>query len=123
MNIELSLGEKIRLLRKANKKTQRDLADLLRVSDKTLSKYECNRIIPDINICKQLAIIFDVSLDALLRDKTMVDMETALESKPNRQELNYDSRISNLPDSKKHIIDTVLVELERTGEEQSAVGE
>lgn len=53
-------------LRKINNMSQEELAGQLGVSRQTLSKWETGESIPDIEKCKQLADIFNVTLDQLV---------------------------------------------------------
>lgn len=53
-------------LRKLNNLSQEELAEKLKISRQTLSKYETGESLPDIDKCKLLAEIFDVSLDDLV---------------------------------------------------------
>lgn len=46
------LGKKISSLRKNNSMTQKELASLLHISDKVISKWELNQSEPDINSLK-----------------------------------------------------------------------
>ena len=53
-------------LRKMNRMPQEELADRLHVSRQTLSKYETGESLPDIEKCKAIADVFDVSMDDLV---------------------------------------------------------
>ena len=53
-------------LRKINQMSQEGLAEKIGVSRQTLSKYETGEALPDIEKCKILADIFDVSMDDLV---------------------------------------------------------
>ncbi|MDE6312425.1 MAG: helix-turn-helix transcriptional regulator [Lachnospiraceae bacterium] len=53
-------------LRKMKKLSQEDLAEKLDISRQTLSKWETGEAVPDIEKCKTLADIFEVSLDDLV---------------------------------------------------------
>ena len=53
-------------LRKMNHMSQEELADRLHVSRQTLSKYETGESLPDIEKCKTIADVFDVSMDDLV---------------------------------------------------------
>ncbi|NLK76906.1 MAG: helix-turn-helix transcriptional regulator [Clostridiales bacterium] len=53
-------------LRKINQMSQEELAEKIGVSRQTLSKYETGEALPDIEKCKILADIFDVSMDDLV---------------------------------------------------------
>lgn len=59
-------GETIRTLRERKQLTQRQLANKLSVSDKTVSKWETGRGLPDICILSELAAALDVSVAELL---------------------------------------------------------
>lgn len=60
-----SLGGKIKAYRVENKLSQLELGDMLCVSDKTISSWENDRTIPDINFIFQMAEIFHTSFYAL----------------------------------------------------------
>lgn len=62
----MSLGNRIRQLRKQNKMTQDDLKDKLSVAKSTISQYENDINKPDIEMLNKIAKIFDVSTDYLL---------------------------------------------------------
>ena len=59
-------GEVIRGLREKRRLTQRDLAQRLNVSDKTISKWETGRGLPDITLLEPLAGALGVSVTELL---------------------------------------------------------
>lgn len=62
-----SLGNFISLLRKEKGLTQKQLAELLNVSDKTVSHWECDETSPDISLLPELAKTLGVSVDELLK--------------------------------------------------------
>lgn len=62
-----TLGSFIALLRKSRGMTQRELAEKLGVSDKTISHWERDESSPDINLIPIIAEIFDVTCDELLK--------------------------------------------------------
>lgn len=53
-------------LRKMNDMSQEELAEKLQISRQTVSKYETGESVPDIDKCKQIAEIFNVSIDDLV---------------------------------------------------------
>lgn len=61
------IGSFIAVLRKANGLTQRDLAEKLNVSDKSVSRWERDDGAPDLSLVPVLAEIFGVTCDELLR--------------------------------------------------------
>lgn len=60
-------------LRKLHRMSQEELAERMQVSRQTISKYETGESLPDIDKCKMLADIFDVSLDALVNYEKNVE--------------------------------------------------
>ncbi len=61
-----SLGDRIRFLRKEKGLTQQELAKCIHMSDGNLSKYELDKLEPNIDSIKLLASFFNVSTDYLL---------------------------------------------------------
>ena len=59
-------GDTIRYLRERRHLTQRELAERLNVSDKTISKWETSRGLPDITLLEPLASTLSVSVAELL---------------------------------------------------------
>lgn len=59
-------GKTIRELREKKQLTQKQLAGLLQISDKTVSKWETDRGLPDIGFIEKLAETLGVSLTELL---------------------------------------------------------
>ena len=62
-----TIGGFITALRKANGMTQKDLAERLNVSDKTVSRWERDDGAPDLSLIPVIAEIFGVTCDELLR--------------------------------------------------------
>lgn len=58
--------DNILTMRKMRGMNQEELAEKLQVSRQTLSKWETGEAVPDIEKCRALAEIFDVSLDELV---------------------------------------------------------
>lgn len=59
-------GDNLISLRKMNQLSQEELAAKIGISRQTLSKYETGEALPDIEKCKALADIFNVSMDDLV---------------------------------------------------------
>lgn len=59
-------GKVIKELRERKQMTQRQLADMLQVSDKTISKWETDRGLPDIGLISTLAAALGVSVTEIL---------------------------------------------------------
>jgi len=62
-----TLGNFIAALRRANGLTQRELADKLNVSDKAVSRWERDETLPDLSLIPELADVFGVTADEILR--------------------------------------------------------
>ena len=62
----MSIGSKIKALRRAKDLTQEDLAEVLGVTSKAISQWECNRTTPDISQLPVLCNFFEVTADELL---------------------------------------------------------
>lgn len=60
------ISKLISSLRKEKNLSQQALADILGVSSKTISKWECAGGLPDISILKKLSEVFDITVDELL---------------------------------------------------------
>ena len=74
----MNLGERIYRLRTEKKLSQNDLAELLNVSRQSISKWENNNAMPDLEKAVKLSEILGVTLDELVkgrdgREKTAVD--------------------------------------------------
>lgn len=72
-----TIGSFIAALRKANGMTQKDLAEKLNVSDKTVSRWERDDGAPDLAVIPVIAEIFDVTCDELLRGERKSPTERA----------------------------------------------
>ena len=64
-------GAVIRELREKSKMTQQQLADLLGVSDKTVSKWETGKGYPDITLLEPIADAFRISVTELISGNTI----------------------------------------------------
>ncbi len=87
-----TIGSFIAALRKANGMTQKDLAERLNVSDKTVSRWERDDGAPDLAVIPVIAELFGVTCDELLRgerkspaDRADVPEETASTAKGEKQ--------------------------------------
>ena len=74
---ELKVGARIAKLRNENNITQLELAEKLGVTDRAVSKWETRGGYPDITLLPQIADIFNVSLDYLLRGTAKVKQKIA----------------------------------------------
>lgn len=70
-----TMGSFMAALRKANGLTQQQVADLLNVSNKTVSKWECNDGFPEITMLPTIAEIYSVTVDELLRGERITKVQ------------------------------------------------
>ena len=66
-------GNAIKILREKQKLTQSQLAEKLCVSDKTVSKWETGRGLPDISMIEPLANVLKVSVPELLSGDRVIN--------------------------------------------------
>ena len=62
-----TIGKFISALRKANGMTQKELGEKLFVSDKTVSRWECDECTPELSLIPAIAELFGITTDELLR--------------------------------------------------------
>ena len=63
-----SLGEKIKIIRISNNLKQSELADILHISEKTISSWENDRTTPDLNMIYKISNYFKKSFYYLISD-------------------------------------------------------
>ncbi len=80
--IRQHIAHNITRLRLAAELTQKELAERLDYSDKAVSKWERAESTPDIDTLARLADLFDVTLDALVRDPQAAAVPMTLEEPP-----------------------------------------
>ena len=80
----MNLGEKIYELRTAKNLSQGDVADALDVSRQSVSKWENNSAVPDLDKIIKLAELFGVSLDELVLNKGTKETEDTVKE-PNSE--------------------------------------
>lgn len=69
----MSLGKNIQYLRKEKKITQEQLAEIMTVSRQTISRWEADEIIPELNKLIVLSDVFSCKLDTLVREDMSAD--------------------------------------------------
>ena len=89
-----TIGKFISALRKANGMTQKELGEKLFVSDKTVSRWECDECTPELSLIPSIAEIFGITTDELLRGErnnpdreaiTAEDVANKQKAKSNKQ--------------------------------------
>ena len=74
----MNFGEKLKSLRIKHELSQKNLAEKLNVSIQSITKWETQNSMPDIENLKSIARIFDVTIDSLIYDEE--DIETTDDS-------------------------------------------
>ncbi len=80
----MTIGEKITRLRTAAGISQEQLAEKISVSRQSVSKWEMDQALPQIDKVLQLCELFDVSADELLQDKIAIQPEVSGEPRKNK---------------------------------------
>ena len=98
-----TIGKFISALRKANGMTQRELGEKLFVSDKTVSRWECDECTPELSLIPSIAEIFGITTDELLRgERNNPDREaTAFEDNASKQKAKSDKQFKWMLYNKK----------------------
>lgn len=60
------VGELLQKLRKEKNMTQKQVAESLNISDKTVSKWECGMGCPDVSLLHELSNIFGINIEKIL---------------------------------------------------------
>ena len=77
----MSLGSSLAQARRKSGRTQEEAAEKLGVSRKTISKWELDETLPDINQSKKLAVFYHLTLDQLIGfDVEAAELEQVIEN-------------------------------------------
>lgn len=79
-----TIGEFLATLRKANGYTQQEVADRLGISNRTLSGWECDKVLPDILLLPVLAELYGVTVDEILAGERISKDDVPLSNKSER---------------------------------------
>lgn len=79
------VAENLIALRKKAGLTQQDLADQLAYSDKTVSKWELGKAIPSVDVLKELADFYGVTVDYLISEN---DVQIKMDEDKEKKERN-----------------------------------
>jgi transcriptional regulator with XRE-family HTH domain len=112
----MTLGEKILRLRKDKKWSQKELASIIGTSGPVLGRYERDEITPSVEVAKNLAEAFGVTLDFL------VDETGAVAEVTDREMLNRITEINHLDQDEKTIVIRVIDSLLRDAKAKKAYG-
>ena len=99
----IKIGLFIKSLRKEKSLTQREVAEQLNVSEKTISKWETGKGFPDISLTLPLCKLFDISMNELLSGERLDEKQYIEQAEENIVSLVND----RTPPRKKIIISTI----------------
>ena len=94
----MTLGQNIARLRAQKNLSQGDLADALEVSRQSVSKWETDASIPELDKLLRLAELFGVTLDELVKD---VDVQEVREKNASSEKI--DAIYQDVRTAKRHI--------------------
>lgn len=72
---QIQIGKFIAKMRKKQNLTQRELADILNISDKTVSKWECGNGMPELSLMLPLCKTLKISLNELFSGQIITDAD------------------------------------------------
>ena len=75
----MKIGSRIQSLRKLASLSQEDVAEQIGVSRQTISKWERDECLPEVDKIVAISQLFDVSMDELLLGKTRQNQNTSLD--------------------------------------------
>lgn len=101
---QIKIGRFIAERRKSKGYTQRQLSDILRISDKTISKWECGNGFPEVSLLLPLCEELDISVNELLTGERVSDNDYR-----NKAEETMVNLVKEAQESKKKIILSAMV--------------
>ena len=101
---QLKIGKFIAEERKRKKYTQRDLADLLGISDKTVSKWERGNGFPEVSLLLPLCTELEITVNELLTGERLQEVDYKKKAEENMVNL-----VKEAQESKKKIVMSALV--------------
>lgn len=101
---QIKIGKFISSMRKEKGLTQRELADILGISDKTVSKWECGNGMPEVSLMLPLCETLSINLNELFSGEKLTDTNYKKKAEENIMDL-----VKEKEESKKKIILSCVV--------------
>ena len=98
------IGERLRYLRMANRLTQREVADILKIHRTTYAYYETGRSNPDLETLNALSRIFGVSIDFLVNGTHGAKAGTFMDNPSKYDAADYPEYLSLLSQDEKRLV-------------------
>ncbi len=99
----MTLGQKLKKLRMDKNLTQKDLADQLHVTFQTISKWENDENEPDIATLKELAKLYECSLDSLLSEEDEQSIEETKEEEAPKEPIQEVTKTVIIHQNEAHV--------------------
>ena len=103
---QISIGRFIAVERKRKGCTQKQLAEKLNISDKTVSKWECGKGFPEVSLLLPLCKELDITVNELLSGARVSEEEYQ-----KKAEENMVNMIKEREENKKKLIPTIITGL------------
>lgn len=98
------IGERLRYLRMANRLTQREVADILKIHRTTYAYYETGRSNPDLETLSALSRIFGVSIDFLVTGTNNEKRKVVMDNPSKYDAGDYPEYLSALTSDEKRLV-------------------
>lgn len=85
---QIQIGKFIAKTRKAQNMTQKQLADVLSISDKTISKWECGKGLPEVSLMLPLCDTLHITVNVLLSGAKVSQSDLSKESRGKHDEFD-----------------------------------
>lgn len=96
---QVKIGRFIAEMRKQRNLTQREFADILNISDKTVSKWECGNGIPELSLMLPICEIFKINLNELFSGEKLTNADYKQKAEENMMKL-----VKEAEEMKKNIV-------------------
>lgn len=100
---QIQIGKFIAKIRKEQNLTQRQLADMLFISDKTISKWECGKGLPEVSLMLPLCDILNITVNDLLSGKRVSEADYQKKAEENMMNLMEENK-----ENKKRMILSII---------------
>ena len=84
---QIKIGRFITKVRKEKNLTQRQLADILSISDKTISKWECGKGLPEVSLMFPLCDVLEITVNDLLTGERVSEVDYQKKAEENMMNL------------------------------------
>lgn len=98
------IGERLRYLRMANRLTQREVADILKIHRTTYAYYETGRSNPDLETLTAISRIFGVSIDFLVTGTHNEKRKVVMDNPSKYDAGDYPEYLSSLTSDEKRLV-------------------